>query len=110
MVEKPKPAEAPSNRYINGRYILQPEIFRLLGEHRRGAGNEIQLTDAMLRLMETQKFFAAPFNGRMFDCGSKEGFIQANVAFALARSDIRDGVLGPIAAMVAENEYRRDVA
>lgn len=110
MVEKPKPAEAPSNSYINGRYILQPEIFRLLGEHRRGAGNEIQLTDAMLRLMETQKFFAAPFNGRMFDCGSKEGFIQANVAFALARSDIRDGVLGPIAAMVAENEYRRDVA
>ena len=93
MVEKPAPATAPSNYYINGRYVLQPEIFELLATQERGAGDEIQLTDAMLRLSQDQAFFAHPFEGRMFDCGSKEGFIQANVAFALARDDIRDLVL-----------------
>ena len=97
MVEKPAPSVAPSNYYINGRYILQPEVFELLGTQERGAGNEIQLTDAMLRLSQDQDFYAHPFEGRMFDCGSKEGFIQANVAFALARDDIRDLVFEPIA-------------
>ncbi|MFC6489126.1 UTP--glucose-1-phosphate uridylyltransferase [Nitratireductor sp. GCM10026969] len=110
MVEKPDPSVAPSNSYINGRYILQPEIFALLGNQQRGAGGEIQLTDAMHRLMEVQKFYAAPFTGRMFDCGSKEGFIQANVAFAFARSDIRDLVLEPITAMVAAQEIRSNAA
>ncbi len=100
MVEKPKPGTAPSNLYINGRYILQPEIFAILESQERGAGNEIQLTDAMVRLAQRQQFFAAPFEGRMFDCGSKDGFIQANVAFALARDDIRDTVLGPIEKML----------
>ncbi|MDZ5696123.1 UTP--glucose-1-phosphate uridylyltransferase [Chelativorans sp. M5D2P16] len=110
MVEKPDPSVAPSNSYINGRYILQPEIFALLGNQQRGAGGEIQLTDAMHRLMEVQKFYAAPFTGRMFDCGSKEGFIQANVAFAFARSDIRDLVLEPITEMVAAQEIRSNAA
>jgi len=88
MVEKPKPADAPSNLYINGRYILQPEIFDILAEGRRGAGNEIQITDAMLRLLETQPFFACPFKGRTFDCGSKLGFLAANIAFALDRPEL----------------------
>lgn len=90
MVEKPQPADAPSNLYINGRYILQPEIFDILSEGRRGAGNEIQITDAMLRLLETQSFYACPFKGRTFDCGSKLGFLTANVAFALDRPDLAD--------------------
>jgi len=92
MVEKPKPAEAPSNYFISGRYILQPEIFDILSTQEKGAGNEIQLTDGMLKLAQNQDFFAYPFAGRTFDCGSKEGFIQANVAFALWRHDIRGKV------------------
>jgi UTP--glucose-1-phosphate uridylyltransferase len=110
MVEKPAPAVAPSNYYINGRYVLQPEIFDILSTQERGAGNEIQLTDAMLRLSKTQDFYASPFNGRMFDCGSKEGFIQANVAFALARSDIRDLVFDPIEAMVSSYDRQSEAA
>ena len=110
MVEKPDPAEAPSNSYINGRYILQPEIFEILDRGERGAGNEIQLTDAMLRLMETQPFHAAPFAGRMYDCGSKEGFVQANVAFALARDDIRDDVLEPIRNLLSGHAARSRAA
>jgi len=110
MVEKPAPEAAPSNYYINGRYVLQPGIFDILGTQERGAGNEIQLTDAMGRLAQSQKFFAAPFGGRMFDCGSKDGFIQANVAFALARDDIRDTVLEPIEKMVASRRRRSQAA
>ncbi len=109
MVEKPAPANAPSNYYINGRYILQPEIFALLGNQKRGAGNEIQLTDAMVRLAETQPFYAQPFNGRMFDCGSKEGFIEATIAFALARDDMKGPVLDMLREFVRSHE-RREVA
>ncbi|MCW7544125.1 UTP--glucose-1-phosphate uridylyltransferase GalU [Aurantimonas litoralis] len=94
MVEKPKPADAPSNYYISGRYILQPQIFDILETQEKGAGNEIQLTDGMLKLADQQDFYAYPFHGRTFDCGSKEGFIEANVAFALWRPDIRDKVIG----------------
>ena len=89
MVEKPQPADAPSNFFISGRYILQPEIFDILATQEKGAGNEIQLTDAMLKLTRDQNFFGYHFTGRTFDCGSKEGFIEANVAFALWRPDIR---------------------
>lgn len=89
MVEKPAKGTAPSNLYINGRYILQPEIFDLLSKQEKGAGNEIQLTDAMLKLATDQSFYGFNYQGRTFDCGSKEGFIQANVAFALWRHDIR---------------------
>ena len=106
MVEKPAPAEAPSNYYINGRYLLQPEVFAILEQQEPGAGSEIQLTDAMLRLLAEQPFFAVPFEGRMYDCGSKEGFVQANVAFALARNDVRDRVFHPIAAMMSSLEQR----
>ena len=94
MVEKPKPQDAPSNFSISGRYILQPEIFDILATQEKGAGNEIQLTDGMLKLAESQDFAAYPFTGRTFDCGSKEGFIEANVAFALYRPDIREKVIG----------------
>ncbi|MGI9366988.1 MAG: UTP--glucose-1-phosphate uridylyltransferase [Rhizobiaceae bacterium] len=87
MVEKPKVDEAPSNLYINGRYILQPEVFKLLENQETGAGGEIQITDAMLRLSKEQKFYGYKFEGTTYDCGSKEGFIAANVAFALSRSD-----------------------
>lgn len=110
MVEKPAPSEAPSNYYINGRYVLQPEIFDILATQPRGAGNEIQLTDAMVTLAKSQAFHAAPFQGRMYDCGSKEGFIQANVAFALERDDIRDLVLGPIEEMLAARQSRTKAA
>ena len=94
MVEKPKPEDAPSNFSISGRYILQPELFDILATQEKGAGNEIQLTDGMLKLAESQDFAAYPFTGRTFDCGSKEGFIEANVAFALYRPDIRQKVIG----------------
>jgi UTP--glucose-1-phosphate uridylyltransferase len=88
MVEKPKPADAPSRYMISGRYILQPEIFDFLERQTAGAGGEIQLTDAMLRLAEKQPFFGYAFEGRIFDCGSKIGFLTANVAYALAREDV----------------------
>ncbi|HEX3708614.1 MAG TPA: UTP--glucose-1-phosphate uridylyltransferase GalU [Pseudolabrys sp.] len=88
MVEKPKAAEAPSNLTITGRYILQPEIFEILEKQAAGAGGEIQLTDAMLALKATQPFYGLKFEGRSFDCGSKTGFLAANVAYALERPDI----------------------
>ena len=88
MVEKPAPKDAPSNLIISGRYILQPEVFSLLADQPRGAGGEIQLTDAMQRLMHAQPFTGVKYEGRVFDCGSKLGFLTANVAFALDRPDI----------------------
>ncbi|MAS12390.1 MAG: UTP--glucose-1-phosphate uridylyltransferase [Nitratireductor sp.] len=98
MVEKPKPEDAPSNFYINGRYILQPTIFDLLAKQERGAGGEIQLTDSMLTLMKEQPFHGYHFTGRTFDCGSPEGFVEANLAFALERPDLRKHVLKAVAA------------
>ncbi|WP_417310950.1 UTP--glucose-1-phosphate uridylyltransferase GalU [Devosia sp.] len=91
MVEKPKPEDAPSNLFISGRYILQPEIFSLLSEQEKGAGGEIQLTDAMQTLMRRQSFTGVKYDGKVFDCGSKLGFLTANVAFALDREDLADG-------------------
>jgi UTP--glucose-1-phosphate uridylyltransferase len=88
MVEKPKQGTAESNLYINGRYILQPEIFDLLSKQERGAGNEIQLTDSMLKLKKDQPFYGYHYQGRTFDCGSPQGFVEANVAFALYREDL----------------------
>ncbi|MEP4291024.1 MAG: UTP--glucose-1-phosphate uridylyltransferase GalU [Rhizobiaceae bacterium] len=102
MVEKPNIEDAPSNLFINGRYILQPEIFRLLDNQETGAGGEIQLTDAMLRLCENQAFHGYKFEGTSFDCGSKEGFIAANVAFALAREDTGPIVRKIIAEMLEQ--------
>jgi UTP--glucose-1-phosphate uridylyltransferase len=88
MVEKPPKGTAPSNLAISGRYILQPEIFALLEKQERGAGGEIQLTDAMIKLSETQAFHATRFDGDIYDCGSKIGFLTANVAYALDRDDL----------------------
>jgi UTP--glucose-1-phosphate uridylyltransferase len=88
MVEKPKKSDAPSNLSITGRYILQHEIFDVLEKQEPGAGGEIQLTDAMLTLAKTQPFYGYEFDGRSFDCGSKIGFLAANVAYALERDDI----------------------
>jgi UTP--glucose-1-phosphate uridylyltransferase len=102
MVEKPKPGTAPSNYYINGRYILQPEVFSILENQERGAGNEIQLTDAMLKLHRGQQFFGYHFRGRTFDCGSPEGFIEANVAFALWRPDMYAEISETIQRMLTE--------
>ena len=110
MVEKPPVAEAPSTYYLNGRYILQPEIFSILAHQQRGAGNEIQLTDGMLRLSADQSFHAHPYEGRTFDCGSKQGFIEANVAFALARADIGNLVFESVREMVLSHEQAMQAA
>jgi UTP--glucose-1-phosphate uridylyltransferase len=88
MVEKPKPGTAPSNLHISGRYILEPAIFAILEAGERGAGGEIQITDAMIRLAATRPFYAFRFDGTIYDCGTKLGFLAANVAFALARADL----------------------
>ncbi|MER0238732.1 UTP--glucose-1-phosphate uridylyltransferase GalU [Fulvimarina sp. MAC8] len=106
MVEKPDPKDAPSNFYLSGRYILQPEIFEILANTGRGAGDEIQLTDGMETLFKQQEFAAYPFKGRTFDCGSPEGFIEANIAFALWRSDIRDKVIDDIERLMETVEPR----
>jgi len=88
LVEKPDPAEAPSNLSIIGRYVLTPEVFDILSRTERGAGNEIQLTDALVELIGAgQPFHGLRFEGTRFDCGDKVGFLEATVAFALARSD-----------------------
>ncbi len=100
MVEKPAKGTAQSNLYLNGRYILQPEIFDILSEQERGAGNEIQLTDAMLKLQKAQSFYGYHYEGRTFDCGSPEGFVEANVAFALWRKDLSPRMSGMIAGLL----------
>jgi UTP--glucose-1-phosphate uridylyltransferase len=96
MVEKPKRENAPSNLSITGRYILQPEIFDILENQQTGAGGEIQLTDAMIALAKTQPFHALKFEGRSHDCGSKIGFLTANVAYALERPDIAPELRGEL--------------
>jgi UTP--glucose-1-phosphate uridylyltransferase len=88
MVEKPPQNKAPSNLIITGRYILQPEIFDLLETQTGGAGGEIQITDSMITLSKTQPFYGLKFEGRSFDCGSKIGFLAANIAYALERPDL----------------------
>jgi UTP--glucose-1-phosphate uridylyltransferase len=92
LVEKPALGRAPSNLMIPGRYILQPEVMKILETQARGAGNEIQLTDAMAHMIGSQPFHAFRFNGRRFDCGDKAGYIQANIALALDRADIGPAV------------------
>ena len=90
MVEKPPPGTEPSNLFISGRYVLQPEIFQILETQERGAGGEIQLTDGMANLMKTQAFHALEYEGVTYDCGDKIGLLRANVAFALARPDLAE--------------------
>ena len=100
MVEKPAPGTAPSNLTILGRYILQPAIFGLLASQEKGAGGEIQLTDSMLALLKIEPFYAVEYEGRTFDCGTKTGFLAANVAYALERPELRDAVLAEIKKLV----------
>jgi UTP--glucose-1-phosphate uridylyltransferase len=92
MVEKPAPGTAPSNLMLPGRYILQPQVMRALDAKERGAGGEIQLTDAMARLIGQQPFHACRFEGERYDCGSAAGFVIANIAVALQREDVRVAV------------------
>jgi UTP--glucose-1-phosphate uridylyltransferase len=88
LVEKPPVAEAPSNKIVSGRYILQPEVMRVLENQGKGAGGEIQLTDAMAKMIGTQPFHAVTFDGNRYDCGSKVGFVEATLAIALQRPDM----------------------
>ncbi|MBX7532832.1 UTP--glucose-1-phosphate uridylyltransferase GalU [Qipengyuania sp. 1XM1-15A] len=88
LVEKPPVEEAPSNKIISGRYILQPEVMRTLETQGKGAGGEIQLTDAMAKMIGNQAFHAVTFEGNRYDCGSKTGFVEATLALALEREDM----------------------
>jgi len=102
MVEKPAPDRAPSNLILTGRYILQPDILDTLSRQERGTGGEIQLTDAMIQLAQSQPFYGLQFDGRSFDCGSKIGFLAANVSYALARADIAPGFRAEIKKILGE--------
>ncbi len=100
MVEKPPQGTAPSNWMISGRYILEPEIFELLEKGEKGAGGEIQLTDAMIKLAATQPFHGVRFDGKTYDTGSKLGFLAANIAFGLERPEIADGLRAEIKKLI----------
>ncbi|HYZ45021.1 MAG TPA: UTP--glucose-1-phosphate uridylyltransferase [Xanthobacteraceae bacterium] len=102
MVEKPARDRAPSNLIITGRYILQPDIFDSLAAQKRGTGGEIQLTDAMIELARSKPFYALEFEGRSFDCGSKVGFLAANIAYALDRSDIAPAMRAELKRLLGE--------
>ena len=102
LVEKPKAEDAPSNLIISGRYILQPEVMQVLDGQEKGAGGEIQLTDAMARMIGTQAFHAVTFAGKRYDCGSKTGFVEATLALALQRPDMADEVRAMARRLLAE--------
>ncbi|MDF8333597.1 UTP--glucose-1-phosphate uridylyltransferase GalU [Novosphingobium cyanobacteriorum] len=103
LVEKPKREDAPSNLIISGRYILQPEVMRTLENQGKGAGGEIQLTDAMARMIGQQPFHAVTFAGRRFDCGSKTGFVEATLALALERPDMATEVRAIMEKLLAKS-------
>ena len=102
MVEKPDPKSAPSNFYISGRYILQPTIFTHLARQQRGAGNEIQLTDAMIALAASEPFYGRRFVGRTYDCGSKIGFLTANVALALDHPEVGEAFAAELSTLLGQ--------
>lgn len=105
MVEKPKPEEAPSNLAVIGRYILTPKVLQNINKVRSGAGGEIQLTDAIAEeISQGRDVYGYRFRGQRFDCGSKAGFLQATVAFALARDDLRDEFAGYIEELLASRK------
>lgn len=106
VVEKPKPEDAPSTLSVIGRYILQPEVFDHLSDFEKGAGGEIQLTDAMAKLIGKQPFHSLRFDGKSHDCGNRLGFIEANIAYGLAAQDIGGGVR-EIVARYANDIYRK---
>ena len=102
MIEKPRLGMAPSNQIISGRYILQPEVFKAIDAVKPGAGGEIQLTDALITLLQAQAFHAVEYKGTTFDCGDKLGFVLANVAYGLAREDIGDSLYLSLIRMLAK--------
>ncbi|MFM2300529.1 MAG: UTP--glucose-phosphate uridylyltransferase GalU [Pseudomonadota bacterium] len=102
LVEKPRQEDAPSNLIISGRYILQPEVMRVLERQEKGAGGEIQLTDAMAQMIGQQPFHAVTFAGKRYDCGSKVGFVEATLAMALQRADMADEVRAMARRLLAE--------
>jgi UTP--glucose-1-phosphate uridylyltransferase len=105
MVEKPDMDEAPSNLAVIGRYILSPNVLRTLNKQKSGAGGEIQLTDAIAKEIELgHDVYGYRFRGQRFDCGSKAGFLQATVAFALARDDLRDELSGFLQEVLAADK------
>lgn len=101
LVEKPPVAAAPSNKIVSGRYILQPEVMRVLETQGKGAGGEIQLTDAMAQMIGQQPFHAVTFDGTRYDCGSKIGFVEATLALALARPDMGGDVRKMVQRLLA---------
>ncbi|MDJ0951959.1 MAG: UTP--glucose-1-phosphate uridylyltransferase GalU [Alphaproteobacteria bacterium] len=101
LVEKPKPADAPSTLSVIGRYILMPDVFGHLERHETGAGGEIQLTDAMAKMIGNRPFHGLRFEGTRFDCGDKVGFLEANVAFALAHQDLGDDMRAVVRRLCA---------
>jgi UTP--glucose-1-phosphate uridylyltransferase len=103
MVEKPEKGTAPSNQIISGRYILSPEVFNILETIEKGAGGEFQLTDGMKELARSQSFHGVRFDGKTYDTGSKVGFLAANVAFAMARDDIRPDFLVELKKIIGVN-------
>ncbi|MBX3596083.1 MAG: UTP--glucose-1-phosphate uridylyltransferase [Rhizobiaceae bacterium] len=105
MVEKPAPGTAPSNLYISGRYILQPEVFTYLENQKPGAGGEIQLTDAIISLLDRQEIRPFEFSGRTFDCGSPAGFVGANLHMALGRDGVREAVLEEVRLFEAGHKH-----
>ena len=102
LVEKPRREDAPSNLILSGRYILQPEVMRVLEQQSAGAGGEIQLTDAMAGMIGQQPFHAVKFGGKRYDCGSKVGFVEATLALALQREDMADEVRAMARRLLAE--------
>ncbi|OFW88799.1 MAG: UTP--glucose-1-phosphate uridylyltransferase [Alphaproteobacteria bacterium RIFCSPHIGHO2_12_FULL_45_9] len=103
LVEKPDPSVAPSNMTIFGRYILQPEIFAYLDKHETGAGGEIQLTDAMAKLINDQPFYGYVFEGERLDCGSELGFVKAQIAFALKKPHLAPEIISYMSAKLKES-------
>lgn len=108
IVEKPKPEDAPSNLAVVGRYILSPRIFRLIDNSERGAGGEIQLTDAIARMLEEQTVLAYEFEGTRYDCGSKLGYLQANVEYALKHAECGEAFSAWLKDRVAEMPRNTD--
>jgi UTP--glucose-1-phosphate uridylyltransferase len=104
LVEKPEPEAAPSTLAVIGRYVMQPEVMKALDDQGPGAGGEIQLTDALARLLGQQPFHGFRYDGTRYDCGDKAGFVEANVAYALQRPDL--GLADRLHALTAESTRR----
>ncbi len=103
LVEKPSAGTAPSNLILPGRYILQPEVMRILETQAAGAGGEIQLTDAMAQMIGKQPFHGMTFDGKRYDCGSKQGYVEANLAMALAHPEIGSDIRAMAEKLLAES-------